>query len=82
MTDKKPEMKIEFAPGCFDEMEFASQEELDAFVAEVTEMFANLTEEEITDISRELTDEDIENMSEDEVDILARALSRQRPTLQ
>jgi hypothetical protein len=82
MTDKKPEMKIEFAPGCFDDMEFASQEELDAFVAEITEMFANMTEEEMQANSHELTDEDIENMSEDEVDILARALSKERPTLQ
>jgi hypothetical protein len=82
MADKKPKMKIEFAPGCFDNMEFASQEELDEFVAEITEMFANITEEEIQANSRELTDEDIENMYEDEVNILARALSKERPTLQ
>lgn len=36
MTDKK--MKIEFAPGCFDHFE-GTQEELDALMAEIQEMF-------------------------------------------
>jgi hypothetical protein len=35
MTDKK--MKIEFAPGCFDNFD-GTQEELDEFIAEITAM--------------------------------------------
>jgi uncharacterized protein YqgV (UPF0045/DUF77 family) len=37
MTDKK-EVKIEFAPGCFDNFE-GTQEELDEMVAEIHRMF-------------------------------------------
>ncbi len=33
----KPEMKIVFAPGCFDDFT-GTQEELDAIVAEITQM--------------------------------------------
>lgn len=50
MTDKKSfeeltpeefkEMKIEFAPGCFDHFE-GSQEELDDLIAEIKTMFAS-----------------------------------------
>jgi hypothetical protein len=36
MTDKK-KMRVEFAPGCFDNFE-GTQEELDAFVAEIQRM--------------------------------------------
>ena len=37
MTDKQDPMKITFAPGCFDNFE-GTQEELDAFMAEILEM--------------------------------------------
>jgi len=35
--NNKTEMKIEFAPGCFDSFE-GTQEELDAVIAQITEM--------------------------------------------
>ena len=34
------EMKIEFAPGCFDNFE-GTQEELDALISDIKEMFAS-----------------------------------------
>jgi hypothetical protein len=37
MTDKKA-LKIEFAPGCFDNFE-GTQEELDEMIAEINKMF-------------------------------------------
>lgn len=61
MTEKKS-LKIEFAPGCFDRFE-GTQEELDALIAEVQNMFAGKTAEEIEAMGRvidldELVDED------------------------
>lgn len=60
----KEQPKIIFAPGCFDDFE-GTQEELDALVKEVTDMFANATPEELMAQSREvdfdeLMDEDPE----------------------
>ena len=40
MTEKK-KPEIVFAPGCFDNVDFESQEELDSFVANITAMFAD-----------------------------------------
>ena len=54
------EMQLEFVPGCFDDFE-GSQEDLDALVEHIKEMFAAgkfLTE------GRELTDEDFDTLSE------------------
>lgn len=64
MPEKK-EMKIVFAPGCFDNLDIESQEELDEMVAEITSMFEGKTEEEIRAMSNpvdfdELFDEDPE----------------------
>jgi hypothetical protein len=59
MTDKK--MKVEFAPGCFDDFD-GTQQELDELVAEIQrmansgEMFENstpVTEESLADLSEE-----------------------------
>ena len=70
--------KIEFAPGCFDHLEFDSQEELDALVKQIQDMFANMSEEELLAQSRpldmdELIEEDpefaqaiMDRLSEDE----------------
>jgi hypothetical protein len=38
MTDEKKALKIEFAPGCFDNFE-GTQEELDEMIAEINRMF-------------------------------------------
>lgn len=52
MTDKKDEIKIVFDPGCFDHMEFESQEELDSLVNEIKNMFEGKTHEEIKAMSK------------------------------
>jgi hypothetical protein len=38
MTDENKPLKIEFAPGCFDNFE-GTQEELDEMIAEINRMF-------------------------------------------
>jgi len=60
----KKELKIEFAPGCFDNFE-GTQEELDEMVAEIQNMFANKSSEEIAAMSRPLTEEDFDDLPED-----------------
>jgi hypothetical protein len=69
-------LKVEFAPGCFDHLDVDSQEELDAIMAELTDMFANMTSEEIEANSRQLTDEDIENMDAEDREALLEAMTQ------
>jgi len=54
------EMRLEFAPGCFDDFE-GTQEELDQLVAAITAAFKS---GEFARESRELTDEEFEGLSE------------------
>jgi hypothetical protein len=58
MTDEKKPMKIEFAPGCFDQFD-GTQEELDEMVAEIQRMFDN---GEFEENSRLLTEDDLEDL--------------------
>lgn len=53
-TDEIKELKIEFAPGCFDNFE-GTQEELDALIANIKNM---LVSGEILENSRELNEDD------------------------
>ena len=64
-TEKK--IKVEFAPGCFDSFE-GTQEELDAFMKEITDMFANMTPEELKkrSIDLEVDDELFQKIAEKE----------------
>jgi hypothetical protein len=64
MTDEKKPLKIEFAPGCFDNFE-GSQEELDEFIKEITTMFTELTPEELEARSRPLSEEDIDELPDE-----------------
>jgi len=66
-------IKVEFAPGCFDTFD-GTQEELDAMMAEIQEMFANMTPEQLEAQSRPVTEESIEDMEPEEVEALIRAL--------
>ena len=66
MTDKK-EIKIEFAPGCFDSFE-GTQEELEALIEEIKNMVAS---GDFQENSRELTDEDFEELPEEVQEKLA-----------
>jgi hypothetical protein len=64
MTDDNKELKIEFAPGAFDNFD-GTQEELDELLAEIQNMFANKTAEEIQAMSRPLSEEDFEELPDD-----------------
>jgi hypothetical protein len=68
-------LKVEFAPGCFDHLDVDSQEELDAIMANINSMFANMTMEELEANSRQLTDEDFDAMDPKERAILEQAFS-------
>jgi hypothetical protein len=58
MTEEKKEIKIEFAPGCFDGFE-GTQEELDELIADIKNMIAS---GELAENSRELTEEDFDEL--------------------
>jgi hypothetical protein len=66
-------IKVQFAEGCFDTFE-GTQEELDAMIAEIEEMFAKMTPEELEAQSRPVTEESLEDMSQEEIDALIRQL--------
>lgn len=56
MTEEK-KMKVEFAPGCFDNFE-GTQEELDDFIKEITSMFEGKTPAEIESLGARPVDPD------------------------
>jgi hypothetical protein len=70
MTDKK-ELKVEFAPGCFDQFE-GTQEELDEMIAEI---HAAVESGELFDDSDELSDEAFDELPEEVKEQLIRALN-------
>jgi len=73
MTDK---LKINFAPGCFDNFE-GTQEELDAMVAEIQSMFENMSPEDLENQSRSINLGDLladESISDDELEQILGAL--------
>ena len=61
--DELSEMKIEFAPGCFDNFE-GTQEELDEFIAEITRMFKS---GEAQKLARPI---DFDNLDDEDLEIL------------
>lgn len=63
MTDRK-ELKIEFAPGAFDQFD-GTQEELDELMSEIMKMFEGKTSEEIKAMSNPMSDEDFDELPED-----------------
>lgn len=74
MTDNNKPLKIEFAPGCFDNFE-GTQEELDELVKEIQEMFTSKTQEEIEFMSEPLDDEGFEELPDSVKEKLISALS-------
>ena len=63
MTEEKKPLKIEFAPGCFDNFD-GTQEELDAFMAELEKKLNSMTAEEFKAQSREIDEDYIEELFE------------------
>ncbi len=68
-------LKVVFEPGCFDHLDVENQEELDALMAEIQNIFANLTPEELQAQSRPITEEDIDAMEPEEREALLRAFN-------
>lgn len=64
------ELKIEFAPGCFDDFD-GTQEELDQLINEIKQAFADGSIHEHT---RQLTEEDFDELPEEAQKQLARLL--------
>lgn len=71
-------VKIEFAPGCFDNFD-GTQEELDALVADIQNMFANKTPDELEFDSRELTEEDWEELPDEVKEQITRSFLQAFP---
>lgn len=69
MSDNKL-MKVVFAPGCFDHFE-GTQEELDALVAELQNIFEGKTQEELEELLMPLSEDILEELDEeDQEDLL------------
>ena len=66
MTDQP--LKVQFAPGCFDEFE-GTQEELDLLMAEIHSMFENMTAEDLAATSHAV---DFEQLSESDPELAQR----------
>jgi hypothetical protein len=66
MTDKK--IKIEFAPGCFDDFD-GTQEELDGLIAEITRMAES---GEMLENSRPIN---IDDPDEDDIELISNLMS-------
>ena len=80
MSNENTPKKVIFAPGCFDNIEVDSQEELDAIVAEVTKIFETLTPEELFEQSKEIDlDELAEAMGVDPEDIVDMIETLEKP---
>lgn len=74
MTDSKKPLEVKFAPGAFDHLEVEDQAELDKIMAEIMDMFANMTPEELAAASQPV---DWDNLSEEEAEILEQALKQE-----
>lgn len=68
MTEKK--LKLEFAPGCFDNFD-GTQEELNEMVAEIQRMF------ESGDMEKLARPVDLDDLSEEEMEIIARSFENE-----
>lgn len=58
------DIKIQFAPGAFDNFD-GTQEELDAMVEDIMQMFEGKSPEELLAMSKPLSDEDFEDLPDD-----------------
>jgi TRAP-type C4-dicarboxylate transport system substrate-binding protein len=79
MTDPKKPLEVVFAPGAFDSLDVEDQGELDAVMKEITEMFANMTQEELAAQSRPI---DWDSLTDEERTALERAINDEPRNLQ
>jgi hypothetical protein len=70
MTDDNKEMKITFAPGCFDNFE-GTQEELDELLTEITRLFES---GEFLEKAVPVTDESIDDLPDEVLEQICRSL--------
>ena len=64
MSDNKKPLKIEFAPGVFDNFE-GTQQELDEIMSNIQNMFATMSPEELSANSRSVSLDDLEELDEE-----------------
>jgi hypothetical protein len=64
MSENKKPVKVEFAPGAFDNFE-GTQEELEELVSEIQNMFTNMTTEELAANSRSVSLNDLAELDEE-----------------
>ena len=64
MSENKKPVKVEFAPGAFDNFE-GTQEELEELVSEIQNMFTNMTSEELAANSRSVSLDDLAELDEE-----------------
>jgi hypothetical protein len=81
MTEQSKEVKVEFAPGCFDDFD-GTQEELEALQAEIISAFANMTPEELEQRSRPVDDDQLQELIDEEPELVKRLLNVNKRTLQ
>ena len=74
MTESKKTIRVEFAPGCFDQFD-GSQDELDALQQEIQTMFATMTPEELAATSQPLDQDTFEDLDEDGLQQIISALN-------
>jgi hypothetical protein len=81
MTEQNKPFKIEFAPGCFDHFD-GSQEELNELMADIHNMFANLTPEELAERSQAVDIDSLIESGDEESEAILRALTAEPRNLQ
>jgi hypothetical protein len=64
MSENKKPVKVEFAPGAFDNFE-GTQEELEELVSEIQNMFTSMTTEELAANSRSVSLDDLAELDEE-----------------
>jgi hypothetical protein len=64
MFENKKHLKVEFAPGAFDNFE-GTQEELEELVSEIQNMFANMSSDELAEKSRTVSLDDLDELDEE-----------------
>ena len=81
MSDQKKEVRVEFAPGCFDDFD-GTQEELEALQAEIIATFANMTPEELAQNSQAIDEDRLQELADEEPELVERLLNAGHRTLQ